>query len=132
MIVGRRGSVWRVVVPLVLGIAIAAVSTQSTFFDDPIPPPGVAYRGLPLPFLKGKPLHGGNRRWEVRWERAAFDVLAWSALSYWILAYGIFRRPTPRPGHCQTCSYDLTGNTSGVCPECGEVDTSSPEEEVGG
>ena len=22
-------------------------------------------------------------------------------------------------GHCQTCGYDLTGNTSGVCPECG-------------
>jgi hypothetical protein len=24
-----------------------------------------------------------------------------------------------RPGHCQRCSYDLTGNTSGICPECG-------------
>ncbi|HPM24999.1 MAG TPA: hypothetical protein PLP66_13915 [Phycisphaerae bacterium] len=27
---------------------------------------------------------------------------------------------TPRPhGHCPKCGYDLTGNTSGVCPECG-------------
>ena len=25
----------------------------------------------------------------------------------------------PLPGHCQKCSYDLTGNLSGVCPECG-------------
>lgn len=25
-----------------------------------------------------------------------------------------------RKGHCQRCGYDLTGNTSGVCPECGE------------
>jgi len=24
------------------------------------------------------------------------------------------------PGHCQTCGYNLTGNVSGVCPECGE------------
>ncbi len=24
----------------------------------------------------------------------------------------------PKPGHCP-CDYDLTGNTSGVCPECG-------------
>ena len=23
------------------------------------------------------------------------------------------------PGYCQTCTYDLTGNTSGFCPECG-------------
>jgi len=23
------------------------------------------------------------------------------------------------PGHCQQCGYDLTGNVSGVCPECG-------------
>lgn len=22
-------------------------------------------------------------------------------------------------GHCTTCGYNLTGNTSGVCPECG-------------
>jgi hypothetical protein len=28
------------------------------------------------------------------------------------------RRMLIRPGHCR-CGYDLTGNTSGVCPECG-------------
>ena len=27
----------------------------------------------------------------------------------------------PPPGFCQTCAYDLTGNESGVCPECGEA-----------
>jgi len=25
------------------------------------------------------------------------------------------------PGHCQTCGYNLTGNVSGRCPECGEA-----------
>lgn len=24
-----------------------------------------------------------------------------------------------RPGHCRHCNYDLTGNVSGICPECG-------------
>lgn len=24
------------------------------------------------------------------------------------------------PGHCRKCDYDLTGNVSGMCPECGE------------
>ena len=28
-------------------------------------------------------------------------------------------RRFPR-GHCQRCGYNLTGNVSGACPECGE------------
>ena len=30
-----------------------------------------------------------------------------------------YRDRQPKPGHCQQCGYDLTGNESGVCPECG-------------
>jgi len=30
------------------------------------------------------------------------------------------RRCIP-PGHCRKCGYDLTGNVSGICPECGTV-----------
>ena len=29
------------------------------------------------------------------------------------------RRSRSRPGFCRVCDYDLTGNTSGRCPECG-------------
>jgi hypothetical protein len=29
------------------------------------------------------------------------------------------RRRIP-PGHCRNCGYNLAGNVSGVCPECGE------------
>jgi len=34
---------------------------------------------------------------------------------------GIFfnRAPRIRPGHCVHCGYNLTGNTSGICSECG-------------
>ena len=31
------------------------------------------------------------------------------------------RRPRAQRGLCPRCRYDLTGNVSGVCPECGEV-----------
>ena len=36
-------------------------------------------------------------------------------LFFWLWA---LRRRVPQ-GHCRTCGYDLTGNTSGICPECG-------------
>jgi hypothetical protein len=26
----------------------------------------------------------------------------------------------PLEGHCRKCGYDLTGNVTGVCPECGK------------
>lgn len=32
-----------------------------------------------------------------------------------------------RPGFCIKCQYDLTGNTSGICPECGTPLKSSSE-----
>jgi len=35
------------------------------------------------------------------------------------LAIRIARRRRIRPGCCLRCGYDLTGNTSGVCSECG-------------
>ena len=44
---------------------------------------------------------------------AAFAAVALPTLLMWRHC------PKPRgPGHCR-CGYDLTGNTSGACPECG-------------
>lgn len=33
--------------------------------------------------------------------------------------YRLDRRRLTRPGNCQSCGYNLTGNVSGICPECG-------------
>jgi len=38
-------------------------------------------------------------------------VCSWCAIRDW-------RRRRPE-GHCPSCGYNLTGNSSGVCPECG-------------
>ena len=35
-----------------------------------------------------------------------------------LLAWRYWPQPA-KPGHCR-CGYDLTGNVSGVCPECGQ------------
>jgi hypothetical protein len=34
------------------------------------------------------------------------------------------RRARPRAGRCDVCGYNLTGNVSGRCPECGTMRTS--------
>jgi hypothetical protein len=34
-------------------------------------------------------------------------------------AIRFLRDRRPPIGHCQACGYDLTGNESGTCPECG-------------
>lgn len=39
------------------------------------------------------------------------------AVALTVLAWWPWKRR--RPGCCRRCGYDLTGNTSGVCPECG-------------
>jgi len=36
-----------------------------------------------------------------------------------MLAIIFVRPPRLQPGHCKTCGYNLTGNVSGKCSECG-------------
>ncbi|MFQ5461330.1 MAG: hypothetical protein ACE5E5_01750 [Phycisphaerae bacterium] len=70
---------------------------------------------------------GGLFRWwpmvvvNRHWLGQAVQVALWpivfvlSVLAAWI---GYVDRRHPH-GHCRVCRYDLTGNESGVCPECG-------------
>ena len=43
--------------------------------------------------------------------------IAWAALSMWMWRRA---RRLNLQGHCSTCGYNLVGNVSGICPECGE------------
>ncbi len=40
-------------------------------------------------------------------------------LLFWFLERVGFLPRRYQPGHCPNCDYDLTGNLSGRCPECG-------------
>ena len=45
----------------------------------------------------------------------------------WVFLRGPVRRwKLAREGKCVECGYDLRGNVSGVCPECGKVVTNTP------
>jgi hypothetical protein len=49
-----------------------------------------------------------------------FFVLFGIAIALRLLARRL-APPPARPGFCPQCDYDLTGNQSGVCPECGST-----------
>ena len=73
--------------------------------------------GFPPSWLPGRGTASGT-----------FGTLAYVSIPLWcfLLAAAIpvgliwYRGRRIPPGRCQNCGYDLTGNTSGRCPECGE------------
>ncbi len=62
-------------------------------------------------------------RYEPAWGKVVEYVFPlWVALALpWTASCWSWLRNRRRipPGHCRVCGYDLTGNVSGVCPECG-------------
>ena len=53
-------------------------------------------------------------------------VLTFGYLPARILYARLRWRPVTAGHYCSHCSYDLTGNVSGRCPECGEATTRAP------
>jgi hypothetical protein len=49
-----------------------------------------------------------------------FVLIAALTIPAWSVARWDRRRRRRLAGRCHKCGYDLTGNVSGVCPECGE------------
>ncbi len=71
----------------------------------------------------------GNKFPQWPWV-ARYQYGVWEASSpIWVLlvaaalpaAFLFWRDSRYPPGHCQRCGYDLTGNVTGVCSECGRA-----------
>jgi predicted RNA-binding Zn-ribbon protein involved in translation (DUF1610 family) len=78
---------------------------------DPLFLPPVGGEYFPVVDIGGRVLYVACAYWLI---------LVGCALSLCaFLVFSIRRRP--RPGVCRTCGYDLRGNVSGRCPECGEL-----------
>jgi hypothetical protein len=76
---------------------------------------------------------GGEFRWGWVDVGKAITGDRWINIPIWLALFAI-AVPTvilwqldrrPPPGHCQRCGYDLTGNVSGQCPECGSATESA-------
>ncbi|HEY8751892.1 MAG TPA: hypothetical protein VIM11_28175 [Tepidisphaeraceae bacterium] len=106
-------------------------------WEEDINPDGPARR---VPLWRGRPgpkwgfgmvsnpwrTHGfyGHGEWSVivpHW----FVALVTGLLPLWWVRSGRWRRHV-KPGHCRSCGYDLRGNASGTCPECGTPVESKP------
>jgi hypothetical protein len=60
--------------------------------------------------LSSSPLHGVAVPLWLLWVAFAIPT-----------AFLWYRDRRPPRGHCRSCGYNLTGNESGTCPECGEA-----------
>jgi hypothetical protein len=79
-----------------LAMAVGTLAVDRLFCLEPVP--------LPL------------RQAVLLWWSPA--TLAGSTVSYWWWRLST-RQLRQRDGICASCGYNLTGNTSGICPECG-------------
>jgi hypothetical protein len=56
------------------------------------------------------------------WSHLTPYVIACAASLFWAtcISWPVRGVPRHRTGHCRQCDYDLTGDVTGRCPECGE------------
>lgn len=101
-------------------LQLTAIDPRQANYGESCVSPVVGQRGWPKPIEFNSGMGwAGKDSWQLimrLW--VPFLVLgAWPFLSACRLAYRRLRRGTePR---CGQCGYNLTGNVSGVCPECG-------------
>ena len=63
-----------------------------------------------------------------------YPIPATLLIPVWLLVVAVgfptaflwWRDRRPKTGFCKVCKYDLTGNVSGTCPECGTAVATSP------
>ena len=72
----------------------------------------------PFPMLWGKPCVVWFH-WISAWIIVVLGALPGSAYLCKKFLYAMAGRRRIRYCHCPSCNYNLTGNTTGICPECG-------------
>ena len=120
---------------VLIGVAFVASAFWSLAFDIPGPMLVAAFAGSlimgsdeasTVGFGYAERHPWGLAMWNTWWPSgyihlplyAVFLAIAIPTLLVWR-----FGRKPPKPGHCAFCGYNLTGNVSGRCPECGQAAT---------
>jgi hypothetical protein len=93
--------------------------------DDPLPSAWTAFDCSIRSEFDAK--DDANYAWAYLMFPLWVPSLAFAAMSVPALRYFTRFRRMHSSGSCSTCGYNLTGNTSGVCPECGTPVSNKPE-----
>ena len=123
--VRKQGSVRNVAWASVEGVVHVVVVGRSVPAEPPrqvIPTPYGQWTSAWTPSLDHWRTTRGPQ-WGVRYHVVtpfSFVALLFAIYpSFTVIRHGIVVRDRRRRGLCVRCAYDLTGNESGVCPECG-------------
>ncbi len=109
-VVGYTGGMLRIVLAVVVGAAVVAVTVR--LFIVPVSAAAAAVCSIVLP---------GSVSEDTFNTASDLAMDAGLAMPGVVVAILIARRPRLYPlGQCQRCGDELTGNTSGRCPECGK------------
>ena len=120
-------SFWRAAKVSVAGGTVILGGGSVYLFLLPLEPPGVRIGptiGTYIPWTTktrmALPTRGGPDTMTTVYTYPTWWFLL-AAMMPTVLAWRKLRRPLP--GHCRKCGYDLTGNVTGKCSECGtEID----------
>jgi hypothetical protein len=109
------------------GIVGCAVLALTATRNRPLARAGLACAGLAVGVLASIAASGcvdcqGRCSPDMMFVIMCFLLVVWPLgllLSFVAGARSFFSRVLPQAGCCTRCGYNLTGNTTGVCPECG-------------
>jgi hypothetical protein len=107
-------------------------SWQTGGLDVPVYAPGIStvekrYAGFEIWYDPNTPVWGSIREVRLPWPRAGLVMPFWALAAVFavlpLVLTAKVRRANrdKRAGLCAVCRYDLRGNVSGVCSECGTV-----------
>ncbi len=124
-----------------LGLCLASAGSDSTVIlahsggiryvrKATIDPPGSVVVNAPAiefgPFEFGTAISSRGTPWGLQWQRTTrIKALLWPFAAVfcvypavWVVSGPLRAWRRRRSGLCLNCGYNLTGNTTGVCPEC--------------
>jgi hypothetical protein len=99
----------------------AAAKSLTQFLLAPVSVPWMlgTMMGTPFGLLDPPPIRFGSPRFAIAPVLVASLSYLLSVIATWMIAARIRRLRLRVPYSCAGCGYNLTGNVSGVCPECG-------------